>query len=277
MSRDNRQLIAKKTLAIVKQGNYTNDQDKSIDISEWIKKSVQNTKLYLPEEIDSLVSQSHEARFDTSISIENETSLQAAYNLRQEVGEQDKILCLNFASAKNPGGGFLGGSQAQEESLARSSGLYESLQTQPKFYEFHRKQKNLLYSDHMIYSPDVPVFRNDEGDLLDRPYALSFITSPAPNRGAIAKNTPDLLPEVKETFVKRGAGVLALAASQGYQILILGAWGCGVFQNEPEEIAYVFSNLLNNDFKDVFKKVHFAVLDRSKETNIYNSFKAALA
>lgn len=273
MSRDNRRTIAKRTLAIFKQGHYYNSQDKRIEVAELMQSCVANTKLYTPDQVEALLSEGVAGESDTRIQVVNETSLQAAKRLAKSEG---KVLCLNFASAKNPGGGFLGGSQAQEESLARSSGLYDSLQSQPEFYKFHRKQSNLLYSNHIIYSPAVPIIRNDDGDLLDQPYLLSFITASAPNAGAIKSNTPERLDDIKPTFVTRSAAILALAASQGYQRLILGAWGCGVFQNKPEDVAEVFATHLKGEYKNVFKEVHFAVLDRSKEEAIFKCFKDAL-
>src|SRR5919108_730072 len=77
--------------------------------------------------------------------------------------------CLNFASAKHPGGGFLGGARAQEETLARASGLYASLVGNP-MYAFHKAQDDPMYSNYAIYAPDVPVLRTDEGLLLSEPY-----------------------------------------------------------------------------------------------------------
>ncbi len=122
----------------------------------------------------------------------NEASLAAARRLGGLVG------CLNFASAKNPGGGFRGGAEAQEESLARSSGLYRCLLEAPGFYAFHRSQRDLLYCDHMIFSPAVPVFRDEHGALLAQPYPVSFVTAAAPNAGALGLGHPRaaLLPEV---------------------------------------------------------------------------------
>ena len=114
-----------------------------------------------------------------------ETTLAAAERLAEF-----RPLCLNFASAKNPGGGLLSGSQTQEESLARSSGLYATLLPMTELYAYNRHLGTSLYSDYMIYSPDVPVFRSDSGLLLEVPYLASFITAPAVNAGAVEKNEP---------------------------------------------------------------------------------------
>jgi uncharacterized protein (TIGR02452 family) len=271
MNRHQNATIADETIKILEQGFYTNTVGKQINLNEQLERCKENTKLYTPDELSVLLVSLGSATRQTEIQVTGETSLEAAQRLTSESPE--KVICLNFASAKNPGGGFLGGAQAQEESLARSSGLYASLITQQKFYDFHRKQGNLLYSDQMIYSPAVPVFRSDDGRLLEAPYALSFITSPAPNAGAIAKNTPHLSKEIQGVLQKRAAKVLALAVNLGYRRIILGAWGCGVFRNSPKEVAEVFKELLEGSFKNQFKQLTFAVFDNSKEQATLNAFK----
>jgi len=87
---------------------------------------------------------------------------------------------LNFASAKNPGGGFLGGGSAQEESLARSSGLFPCINQMQQMYETNRAYRSCLYTDHMIYSPRVPVFRDDEG-YIDSHNQLAALSHCLPN------------------------------------------------------------------------------------------------
>jgi len=97
--------------------------------------------------------------------------------------------CLNFASARHPGGGFLGGAQAQEESLARTSGLYACLTSAhcKKMYLINQQNKSCLYSHRIIYSPDVPVFKDDDGAILDEWYSMNFISAPAVNAGVVRK------------------------------------------------------------------------------------------
>src|SRR5208283_3500713 len=108
---------------------------------------------------------------------------------RRLIAERCRPAVLNFASATQPGGGFLSGSRAQEESLARSSGLYACLSGNP-MYEFHRTRRDAMYTDYFVYSPDVPVFRTDEGNLLEQPWRCSFITAPAVNAKAVLKRDP---------------------------------------------------------------------------------------
>ncbi|MGL4609111.1 MAG: TIGR02452 family protein [Trueperaceae bacterium] len=270
MNRNQNAVIANETIKILEQGFYTNSTGNRVNIREKLEHSKTNTKLYTPEELSTLMGLLESTSRPTRIEVTGETSLEAAKRLTSAFVE--KVICLNFASAKNPGGGFLGGAQAQEESLARSSGLYASLITQQQFYDFHRKQGNLLYSDHMIYSPDVSVFRDDSGALLGASYVLSFITSPAPNAGAISKNTPGRSKDVKETLELRAAKLLALAVSLGYSRIILGAWGCGVFRNSPLEVADIFKHHLEGMFKGQFTEIVFAVFDNTKDQNVIGAF-----
>ncbi len=285
----NRAAIAADTLRICETGIIQLGQGKAgYDFSMTLKQSVDRTELFIGTEPELELPML--AEYQTKISITNETSLEAlerlsrAYNnavsksrndwfggLTEKILEPDEVLCLNFASAKNPGGGFLGGAQAQEESLARSSGLYKTLMSKPDFYAFHRRQHDLLYSHRMIYSPNVPVFKNDAGDLLE-PYNAAFITCAAPNAGAIASNqahSTHLIPTVLE---ERAALVLSLAALKEHRRLVLGAWGCGVFQNDPSMVARAFAGLLEGRFKNVFEEVVFAVYDRSKGQEVYTAF-----
>ena len=181
-------------------------------------------------------------------------------------------LVLNFASAKNPGGGFLNGARAQEESLARSSALYPCLR-KSAMYEHHRASGDCLYTDWMIVSPEVPVFRDDEtGALLEEPYLCHFLTSPAPNAGVVLAREPHRRDEVNAVMRSRVARALAICANEGYRHLVLGAWGCGVFANEPAVVAQAFGTELEAAYAGVFDEVVFAVLDWSDERRFIRPF-----
>ena len=268
--------IAQDTVNILERGAYTAPSGNEVIVRDTLEKAVKRSKMLSVEELETLmIHRNHPVpKFETRVTVTNETTLQASERLAQSAS--DSVLVLNFASAKNPGGGFLGGAQAQEESLARSSGLYPCLLSQPQFYEFHRKQNDLRYSDRMIYSPGVPVFRRDDGSLLETPYAVAFLTAAAPNAGAIASNQPQHLEAIPEALAGRAAYVLAVAERFGHERLVLGAWGCGVFRNDPAMVADVFSSLLESTFKGAFREVVFAVFDSSREKKAFAAFQAAL-
>merc|ERR1712008_408313 len=168
------------------------------------------------------------------------------------------------ASARNPGGGFLRGADAQEEALARASGLYPCLLKREvqAYYDDNARDQSCVYTDHGITSPAVPVFRNDDGSFLDTPYIVGVVTAPAPNLGAAA-NRPSAggLEKIKQMRRRRMARMLTLCAHEGFDALILGAWGCGVFQNDPHEVALEFRELLFRGLRNFFSQVVFAVID----------------
>ncbi|MEO0601399.1 MAG: TIGR02452 family protein, partial [Myxococcota bacterium] len=90
----------------------------------------------------------------------------------QDEGRHDLVL-LNFASARNPGGGFINGARAQEEDIARASGLYPCLLQAPVYYDANRETRSLLYTDHLTYSPRVPFVRERNRRLLETPFLAS--------------------------------------------------------------------------------------------------------
>src|SRR5262249_34690905 len=198
----------------------------------------------------------------TVFDVRNESALHAARRLLSE-GES-RVLALNFASARHPGGGFLKGSQAQEESLARASGLYACLTRHRAYYEANERCGSCLYTDHMIYSPDVPVFRDDDDVLLEEPYPLSFITAPAVNAGIVRHREEGRIEPVMRERVEK---LLALALEHGHENVVLGAWGCGVFRNNPEQVAGWFAEHLTGGgaYRSAFRRVVFAVLDRTAD------------
>jgi uncharacterized protein (TIGR02452 family) len=276
MSRTKRAHWGQETVAIVERGGYERPGGGWVDLSASMERTLAGTVLYRPAELDNLVARtiSPLARRETQFAVVNETTLAAAGRLVEDRGH-DSVLGLNFASAKNPGGGFLGGSQAQEESLARSSGLYATLQSRWGYYEANRACGTCLYTDHMILSPGVPVFRDDDGNLLDQPYHVGMLTAPAVNAGAIRENEPQRMPLVRPTMVSRIAKVLAVAAEHQFAHLVLGAWGCGVFRNDPAEVAELFADALLRDelFCGRFETVVFAVLDRTTNEQIIGPFR----
>ena len=197
----------------------------------------------------------------TRMEVTFETTLQACQRIRAEIGDAP-LLCLNFASAMNPGGGFLKGANAQEESLARASALYASLtadRTMYKYNDRNRSENRGLYSDVMIYSPQVPVFKNDTGDLI-APYPVSFISAPALNLSSVGKCAADKIQSTRDNRVEK---ILSIAVARGYPHLILGAWGCGVFRNPPAEVANCFAQFLRPEkkFGAFFQTVTFAMTD----------------
>jgi uncharacterized protein (TIGR02452 family) len=272
-NRTKRAQIAAETIEILESGKYVSPENITVSIGDSLTAAQQGTVLYTPISIDELIgsllpSKNH----STSFEVINTTTFTAARQLIDQ-GYRDP-LCLNFASAKNPGGGFIGGSQAQEECLARASGLYPCLQKQMSYYNANRHCGTALYTNHIIYSPQVPIFRDDQDELLLQPALTSIITSPAVNKGAVEQNEPQNIDRLKTTMQHRIHSVLAIARQHGHRSLVLGAWGCGVFKNDPQDIAQWFYAALtvNPLFSGAFERVVFAVFDRSKTQENFRAF-----
>lgn len=186
----------------------------------------------------------------------------------------NNIIALNFASARKPGGGFLNGAMAQEESIARASTLYPCLIKEKKFYNYHNNHNSPLYSDKMIYSPEVLILRNDNGQLIDEPVKCSFITSAAVN-SKIALKRGIAKEQIYSAMENRIDKILQVSILEKADVLILGAFGCGVFGNNPEDIAEIFYKKLCSRFEEMKKmKIYFVIYDM---TNIIiNKFKNIL-
>ncbi|MBC9910050.1 TIGR02452 family protein [Chitinophaga varians] len=278
MKKQTRARIAWETLDILTSGSYVNPHGKTVNIQPALQYAANNTVLYRPDDFETVYQQRDRqtAQHEGHIEVTGESTYAAAYRLVVKE-KQSSVCCLNFASAKNPGGGFLKGAHAQEEALARASGLYTCLQQQSEMYQVNRNNGSCLYTDHMIYAPLVPVFRNDADQLLEDYYTVSVITAPAVNAGAVKDNEPENAARIKPVMLARMEKLLSVAVAQQQTTLILGAWGCGVFRNDKEDVAGWFASLLNSDtFRHRFSKVVFAVYDNTEKQDTIRAFKNQL-
>jgi uncharacterized protein (TIGR02452 family) len=269
--------VAKETLEIVERGSYTAPSGAEVRLQPAVDRAVRGTVLYDPAQLDQMIGPWERASSAPRIEVTDESTAVAARRL-VEVEREPHVAALNFASAKNPGGGFLGGAKAQEEDLARCSALYPCLLTQPRYYEVHRAERSLLYTDHVIYSPEVPFFRGEQLELLEQSFCVSIITAAAPNAGEVLKREPDTREQIRAVLAGRAAKVLTVAAAQGQRALVLGAWGCGVFRNDPRDVAEIFAGWLAHPrFVGVFDRVVFAIYDRSRSRSTLCAFSDRFA
>lgn len=241
--------IAEDTVECLRVGRYINSAGAHVPLRHLLDAAKDGTVTYPP---DSLLPKFVTGETPTVFEVVNDTTLAAA---RKLVGEGFRPVALNFASARDPGGGFLTGARAQEESLCRASCLYACI-AGDDMYRHHAPLPGGWYTNYAIYSPDVPVFK-DDGEPLDEPYLCAFVTAPAVNVGAIRDANRE---SVRDEMRQRVEKVLAIVAGHGHDAAVLGAWGCGVFRNDPEVIAELFAKALRGRFAGAFAKVVFAVL-----------------
>ena len=199
---------------------------------------------------------------------------------------------LNFASATNPGGGVLKGSSAQEESLCRCSTLYFCLIVKKmwdSFYIPHRIEGNPLHNDDCIYTPDVTIFKSDTDDpklLPERAwYKVDVLSCAAPNLrpqpsnrmnpGDVDRHISISDEDLKALHLKRLNRILSIAAANNDQAIILGAFGCGAFMNNPEIVAAAAKETIRL-FNHAFKFIEFAVYCRPGDDTNYRCFQNIL-
>jgi uncharacterized protein (TIGR02452 family) len=196
-----------------------------------------------------------------------------------------KIAVLNFASSTNPGGGVTSGASAQEECLCHVSTLYPCLKDESMwdlFYAPHRKARNPLHNDDIIYTKDVIVFKDDDYQPLPKPFTVDVITCAAPTLREQSSNrynpsdgdkAPDITPEdLLALHEKRGRQILSAAVANGAQVIILGAFGCGAFKNDPAVVAQAYANILP-EYLHYFRTIEFAVYCRPHSPQNFDAFK----
>ncbi|MCR5795044.1 MAG: TIGR02452 family protein [Solobacterium sp.] len=236
--------------------------------------SKQNTYYYSAEDYPEL---KKEPVREGKISLLGTRTFETAVKLSKEF-PGSRITALNFASAVRPGGGVETGAEAQEECLCRCSTLFPLLKRDTLYrvyYDVNRKRNDFRYTDALIYTPDVVICKTDEDEPVRVPESefvkCSVITCAAPK----LRNVPAGRCSSEELFrihVKRAEHILHTAAHHDTDILILGAFGCGAFRNDPAVVAAAYHEALRK-YRGYFRQIVFAVFTREYETANYLAFK----
>ena len=218
-----------------------------------------------------------------SIVVSEKRSFQAARDIH-DARPHARICVLNFASPINPGGGVTVGSSAQEECLCRCSTLYSTLDQRRfwhEYYERNRASHNPLATDDCIWSPNVTVIKSDT-DLPERLpeeawFTVDVLTCAAPNLRTTDVFANKLSPnELFALHRHRAHRILEVAASQGADCLVAGAFGCGAFGNDPHLVASAWHEELR-DLQAHFDLVEFAVFHMPYEQINYDAFRDEFA
>ena len=209
------------------------------------------------------------------ISVTADTTFHCA---SQYAGKGKRVAVLNFANAYHPGGGVEVGSTAQEECLCRSSNLYAALTCNyvlTNYYDRNSRNRNRFGHDSIVYSKGVTVFKSDEliPQKLETPFTVDVITCAAPYYNKHDFGTYNEA-RYKDVFYVRIKNILEVAISNGVDVLVLGAFGCGAFHNPPDLVARVFRKLLIDErYACCFKTVVFAIKPHGKN---YDAFRDVL-
>lgn len=242
-----------------------------------IKQSQQNIKI-VPADTKPMIRV--RPRVQTRIETTMEDTLTAATRLYNIYTGQN-IAILNFASSTKPGGGVKNGSTAQEEDLCRYTTLYPCLTTPymwDNFYQPNREKYIFTASHAMVWIPRVIIFKHSDDPMVLLPpeqrVPINVISCAAPNlrpnkQTGVKPSIKDV--ELLNLHIERARRILTLANNQGVNVLVLGAFGCGVFENDPNLVAEAYSMALER-FHGDFLHICFAIKAKHEKDRNYKAF-----
>lgn len=196
-------------------------------------------------------------KYDTKVSVYNNDVIICA-KAAVSNNKGSRVCVLNFASPSHPGGGFLKGAIAQEECICRASGLYPCLSQNICKGWYLTKKGSAELPNSFIYVKDCPFIVNGKS------YIVDVLTMAAPNIRDKYINYDGVLKECQRTAYK-------VPAVFGADIVLLGAWGCGVFGNDPVTVACNWKEM-SAEYPGVYHEVVHPVLDK----RMYKTFREVL-
>ena len=285
MRRDNI-LMLQDTLSILDKGYYELDGRRVL--LKLSRAEMEEAEVYLPRDVQR-VSQSKDFEHvhilgRCGYGCENADSFALAMKRAEQLSYDRKgkdvkpYLVLNLANPVNPGGGVRRGARAQEEDLCRRSSLLVSLEgpQAAAYYTYNRGMDWMLGSNAVMIHPHVEILKDENGELLPETVVVAVMTCAAPYLGDGLEGLTE--EQYEKMLYGRITGMLKVAAYRGYRHMILGAFGCGAFRNDARVVSDIFYKALKEfDFDgmhewDMFRRIDFAVLDRSESKYNYKEF-----
>lgn len=270
--------ILRETMKIAEEGTYLCGEKEvtlPFDFDQ-----IKAVRLYTAEQVKQLLETTQAAplcKYEPHIVLRNQDTLEAAFELNEKRREGEReVLILNFANPHRPGGGIRSKPGTQEEHLCVKTTVLISLESKDAwpFYQSNLDAGTQAQTDTILFSPNTAVIRNPDLSLREDPFPVSVMTVSAP---IASRMEPEELPDLEDILARRIRGMLRAAIAEGYTRLVLGAWGCGNFGNDPAVVARLFHNALNetgngSTAAEHFEDVVMAVLDNSEELLRYNAF-----
>lgn len=217
---------------------------------------------------NKLTSKSNLTLYENPIKLKNVLVLnEDCIESASKLAKLGKTCMLNMASYKRPGGGVINGAMAQEEELARRSNLMWGLN--PSFYP--------LDTFEYIYTHDVSFFKDRYYQIIPD-FKCDVITMAAINLNN-GNNQPIKLPRSYENIMSiKISEMLSMPKKQGCKNLVLSAFGCGVFKNDPSFVAEIFKYYLEYGFASYYENIVFAILnDKNSVGSNFEIFKKILS
>lgn len=275
--------ILNDTLRVLRRGEYVKG-NRTIR-TKLSKQQMEQARVYLPDEVRDIAERKdfdhvHVLGGRIGVGCHKTDSFSMAqeqqkYEFLFPDKKQESVLVLNFANPVHPGGGVRSGAMAQEEDLCRRSSLLLSLESQQAqmYYQYNRSLHSSMSSDAILLSPYVEIIKDANGELMDESVVVSVMTCAAPNIAHGLEGLSDA--QYRELFYNRICGMLKCAAYWGYEVLTLGAFGCGAFGNDAKVVSDLFYKALKEfnydgmSAESFFRRIDFAVTARSSDYNFH--------
>jgi len=282
--------VLEDTLSVFDHGTYMMP-DKTVKKTKLNKEQAKQIQVFLPDEVRKIKDSDERGVImmgRVGVGCENMDSFTLArkryIDCKYMFHEGSKpILVLNLANPVNPGGGVRRGAKAQEEDLCRKSSLLLSLESREasKYYQYNASLNTYMGSDAVMITPQVEIIKDENGNYLEDSVIVSVMTCAAPMlRNGLEGMTEQ---QYKDMLYNRICGMFAIAGHLGYEILVLGAFGCGAFQNDAKIVSDLFYKAMK-EYKlgirgigAMFRRIDFAVLDNSPNQYNYNEFNRNFA
>lgn len=269
--------VFQSTLGIVKEGRYITESGKEVMLP--LNADAMKDNVFYENEI---AVNRPERIYSNTVEVHLSDCLDLAHSLLEE-DPTDDVCVLNLASASNPGGGVYGGAGAQEEYLFRCSDYYRFLFQYASSFDPEANygiKKNGRHSYPFrndftgVFSHGVTVFRSNEAGgyaLVDEPWHVNFVAAAAHHLDEGRSFIPEIY--VGSTL-DRIRTILRIAYNNGQRRLVLGAFGCGAFNNPPKHMAMLFKQVIEEEeFKGLFRAIYFAIIEDHNSHNMnYNEF-----
>lgn len=284
MQNDNIQIL-EDTLRVLRRGRYVKG-NRTIS-TKLSREQMEQARVYLPDDIRDIAERKDfdpvhvlDSRMDVGCRKIDSFGMALEQQKHRDLfsgSKQNTVLVLNFANPVHPGGGVRRGATAQEEDLCRRSSLLLSLESRQaqKYYQYNQSLHSYMSSDAILLSPYVEIIKDANGELMDESVVVSVMTCAAPIIRHGLEGLSDT--QYRELFYRRICGMLKCAAYWGYEVLTLGAFGCGAFGNDAKLVSDLFYKALkefNFDGRGAssfFRRIDFAVTARSSDYN-FNEF-----
>lgn len=245
------------TIEILDKGYYQNARGETILLNQ--DDMIQNTILY--SERITITPRT----YATKVEICNEDTFDCA---KRMITDSGTIPCvLNMCSERHIGGTVAWSGKAQEETLVCRSTLIKSLYLYAKESQKINVRNIVYYRLNLfnpnfgaIFSPNVIVFRESDYSFCNKPFKVAVISVPAlynPKR----TGEGNILEPQMLIIRNKIRTIFNVAIAHGLSTIILGAMGCGAYNNPPRIVANVFKEILNESmYKNSFKRIVFAIL-----------------